>query len=225
MRVRERVRVWSGRLVAVGAAVTAAVVATGGAAHGGAPDPDVVLTGDFHVGGTVTATAEHGCDAIDATLQILRPLSETVSTAVVSAQGQFVAGQPVELQAVIPATDLGGTALTPGTVLVAKLDGICDAFGDQFAAQLGEVDFVLGEAPGTPSTPLPAPTTSTPAPAAPAGSPDTGAVPATPATPAASGAQASLPRTGATGAGAAIGAALLGSGVLLARSGRRARSR
>lgn len=220
MSVKQWVRPRARRLATVAALAVAVVAAGAGAAHA-----DPAVSGGLHVGGTVTITDEHGCDLLSATLQIRRPLSETTSAAVTTATGQFFGGQPVVLSAVIPATDNLGTPLTPGTVLVAALDGICNAFGDQFGAELGEVEFVLGEAPDAPSTtqPAPAPTTA-PATAGGTAPADLQPDPA-PAVSAAAGEGATLPRTGGEGVAALIGAACVAAGAALRRSARPARAR
>jgi len=219
---REHERRGHGTRAAVGALVAAgALVATAGAAYA-----DPVVSGAAYVGGTITVTDEHGCDVVNATLQILRPLGGGSSAVVTNANGSFVTGQDVILSAVLPAVDFGGTPLEAGQTLVASLDGICFGFGDMFGIEFGEVEFVLGSPPAgteTTTTTTTEPTTTTVAVAAPTTSPAPTAPAVAPAAAPiqAAGDQATLPRTGASpGVLVAAAVAFLTVGAALARTAR-----
>jgi len=214
------------RAVAGAVVATVALVAGSGTAYA-----EPTITGDAYVGGRITVSDTHSCDFVDTSLQILRPLGGNMFVLVVNGQGNFTFGQDVSVSVVLPATDFQGTPLEPGQTLVAELDGMCNASGDQFGVQFGEIEFVLGTPPTEPTTTTtttaPAPTTTVAA-AAPTTTPQTAAPAAAPTTAAAAQVvpQATLPRTGSsTTALVSAGAGALALGAALAGTARRTRSR
>lgn len=211
-----RERGWARRLAA-GVAV-AGVIGVLGARPAAADPPEV--SGTVAVGGTITVSSDDasGCDGQSMATALRRPTGPNTAVAVLIASAPLVLGQTWSVQLTIPATDLGGTALEPGMVLVLATGGICNANGDQFTVQLDDVQITLGQPVQAPSTTTSTTTTSTPAPA----QATTTAVPAQATTTAAAAAAEELPRTGGgNGAVGAVGASLLAGGALVVAASRR----
>jgi hypothetical protein len=208
-------RRWVGRLAACVAVVGAFGVL---AARPAAADPPEV-SGTVAVGGTITVSSDEasGCDGQSMATALRRPTGPNTSVTVLIAGAPLVLGQTWSVQLTIPATDQGGTALTPGMVLVLDTGGICNANGDQFTVQLDDVEVTLGQPVQAPSTTT-STTTSTPAPA----QATTTVVAAQPTTTGAAAAAAELPRTGAgVGLVGLAGASFVAVGAVAAGAGRR----
>jgi hypothetical protein len=198
-----------------------------------AADPPTV-TGTAAVGGTLTVSSdEHTqCDGESASVALRRPTGPNTSVTIIIGSAPLVLGQPWSIPLTIPATDLGGTALTPGTQIRVDAGGICFAFGDQATFQMDEVLLTLGQPVTAPSSTTTVPQTSTTVTAPPQQSPTTAVTAAASPTTAVAAAadpgasaDATLPRTGSSDTtGAVVGVlALVVGGCAVASAARTSR--